>query len=281
MQVFLKTASGDTICLEVDKEDAPVIVWAKITDIGCSVFNWHINWRSPQIFVLTTVTEKKFCLGYNCCDTISDLKSKISNTEGIPSNEQILFFAGMILENSSPISRYNISQGSTLNLVHTSRGYMSISVMTHSGEAISMMVHRQFSVRRVKKMIEHKIGGLDGKRLVNVYAGEELLDKQSLYLIEDGARLHLVDDAQMASTIEMKLYVKIFPGRKTIELDVANIDTINKVKHIIQQKEGIPVDLQVIYLPQKRLEDTFTLADYYIFDKTTLSLVLIPEQQRP
>nr|XP_043631536.1 polyubiquitin 8-like [Erigeron canadensis] len=275
MQLSLRTANGGTICLEVNNLDTLDSVRATVTDMGYRVCNWHIkSWDSPQIFVLVGPDQKKTCLEYNPSDTVSDLKTKT----GLLPDQYILFFAGMVLEKSSPISHYNISRGSTLNLVTYFGGYMTIFVVTNSGKTISMLVHGQFSARLVKKMIKDQIGYLDGQRLVNVYAGQELLDQESLSVLEEGATLHLVDDARTTSRIEMKIHVKIFLPRKTIELDVVNFDTINHVKHMIPEKEHIPIGLQVLYLPQKRLENTFTLAHYYIFNETTLYLAQIPAE---
>uniref|UniRef100_A0A251SGL3 Putative ubiquitin n=1 Tax=Helianthus annuus TaxID=4232 RepID=A0A251SGL3_HELAN len=70
----------------------------------------------------------------------------------------------------------------------------------------------------------------------------------------------------------MRIRVQIDDARKTIHLDVESTDTIHIVKAKIQAEEDIPTGQQFLFLPHKRLHDSFTLAGYYIQNESTVYL---------
>ncbi|KAI3800350.1 hypothetical protein L1987_28440 [Smallanthus sonchifolius] len=159
------------------------------------------------------------------------------------------------------------------NLSSQRCSYSSRPAQTIDGKTIPLKILYNLSIIELKYFIEGEAGIPEEQQRL-VYAGEELNDTRFLqsYYIENESILRLVDDAFMTTRVWMMIHVQIVATQKTIHLNVESTDTI----HAVKAQEDIPSGKQVLFYPQKRLEeDSFTLADYFIQNESTLHLAQI------
>jgi ubiquitin C len=231
-------------------------------------FSSKISGGKPIMQVnVKTLTGETFTLDVDSASTISDVKAKIQQQEGISADDQLLLFTGKQLEDQQTLEHYNIQNQNTLHLVLKLRAFQ-VFVKKMTGETITLDVESENTISRVKVKIQDKFDH-PTKHMRLILNGKELDDGQKLsdYNIQNGSTLHLI-----IVTPIFQVFVKTLAG-KIYTLDVKSEFTIDMLKAKIQEIDGIPAKIQRLVFERTTL-DGQTLADYNIQQGSTIHLLV-------
>jgi ubiquitin C len=251
-------------------------------------------------------TRKQFTLEVSETELIEDVKRKIEDKEGIPTEKQRLIFKGKILENSRTLQDLSIMRNSILRLyfrptliekslspseiLSRCPDPIEIFVKTLNGKQFTLEVSETERIEDVKMKIEDK-EGIPANQQKLIFAGRRLEDDRTLqdYSIGRDVTVFLILPMKRpassgelpASSKELaeprrklEILVKTVTG-KHFTLEVSQTERIEDVKGMIEDREGHPADQQRLMFAGRLLEDGNTVRDYSIGWDSTIHLVLL------
>ena len=145
--------------------------------------------------------------------------------------------------------------------------------INYSDNMISLEINKNTTISAIKGRL-HYIINLEPESQFLLFKGSVLKDYNTLsrYNIHEGNILTLITFLEESKTIEIIIKTLI---DKIIPLKVQPSDKVIDVKFKLQEIEhGLYPDLQKYIFEGYQLEDTRTLSDYNIKDKSVIHLVL-------
>ena len=139
------------------------------------------------IFVKTRTGKTVITLDVEPEDTIQNVKRKLTDELGIPTEEQRLAFYDVILNDDTTLSDYNIPKESTLQLI-----LPVVHVKMQTGEMISLKVVLGDTIKNVKEKLYQK-EGIPVESQCIFFAGNKLKDHITLkdYNIKEESTMNL------------------------------------------------------------------------------------------
>ena len=137
-------------------EGCAIIVYYNIQN--GSIIHLVLRIRGGPFIRVHTPTGKTINLSVEASDTVEIVKTKIQEEEGIPPDQQGLFFGRKWLEDDRTLTECKIQLRSNLHLVLCHDNEMQIFVKTLTGKAIALEVEASDTIENVKTKIQNMEG---------------------------------------------------------------------------------------------------------------------------
>lgn len=218
-----------------------------------------------QIFI-KTYTGKRPVLEVEAGDLVASVKKQIWEKEGIPPEQQLLYFAGKQLLDDCALSFYDIHSECTLELEpqreqrepQRSQRSLCIEVQKLSGETTHISALSTDTTADLKERIRNSQG---------ISEADQTLVFQNHVLQDDAKPFEVLCDSKIVVQLVIKskapaqtLQIKNTSGH-IFEVTMNPNDTLERLKELIEEQHGMPKDKQILVYAGKKIDNDRTIAE--------------------
>lgn len=209
-----------------------------------------------QIFIKTYTGKRPVLEVESSSSSVSDVKKQVWEKEGIPPEQQVLWFAGkQLLDDAQQLSFYDIHSEATLELEPSQRS-LRITVQRLNGGSDEIEALSTDTTADLKGRI---------RKSLNIPEADQKLVFQNQLLEDQAKPFEVLCELEYMITlcIQKTVILQIKQTRgNTFQLTMNVGDTVARLKDIIQDLHGIAEDRQLLCYAGKQLEDDRFIGDY-------------------
>ena len=222
-----------------------------------------------------------FNINVSTSDTVSSLKAKIHEQEGILPEVQRIIYAGRELDAQKTLGDLKIQNGAELYLISLPSRQPVVHIKTLAGRELMFKFMKDSRVSCIKSYIQMR-EGIPSNQQYLMFRGGILQGDKTLkeYGIEGDSTVYLYapeHDNQSGDSdvdgIDSSIYIKIFSLEKSIRFEYDPDETIKSLKLKLYGKENISPNEQDMYFDGELLDDNRTVGDYGISKGGAIDLI--------
>jgi len=224
--------------------------------------------------VIKKEAEKSFKVEVGVEETVKEVISGLQKSGKVQNSDFYLLFKGEILEKDRPLSSYKLRPNSVLQVIAGLQPKQSLLISSQSGLDIPLKVPESAPILVLKQLIA--LQELRPAASLLLFYGERLLDEESS-----------VGSFRFPKKAALQLYQKTYqntatvllPSKRQLRVVIDDFDTVHRVKEIIAEYEGIPIETQRLLVSGALLGDEEAFKSLNITSGADFQLALAPVRE--